>query len=100
MWQDDPATIHRFADALAAVQESFNFRVPHDKQSAKMADVWPIENVWAIVKDKVKESEPVNKEPLRKVTKLRPSVKKNKMNLSKKSYKCNKTWLKISEILH
>ena len=67
MWQDDPATIHRFADALAAVQESFNFRVPHDKQSAKMADVWPIENVWAIVKDKVKESEPVNKEALRKV---------------------------------
>ena len=61
VWQDDPATIHRCADTLAAVQERFNFRVPHDKQSAKMADVWPIENVWAIVKDKVKESEPVNR---------------------------------------
>ena len=43
-------------------------RLEHqDKQSAKMADVWPIENVWGIVKDKVKESEPVNKEALRKV---------------------------------
>ena len=60
VWQDDPATIHRCADTLAAVQERFNFRV-------KMADVWPIKNVWAIVKDKVKESEPVNKEALRKV---------------------------------
>ena len=67
VWQDDPATIHRCADAISAVQESFNFRIPHDKQSAKMADVWPIENVWAVVKDKVKESEPVNKEALRKV---------------------------------
>ena len=31
------------------------------------ADVWPTKNVWAIVKEKVKESEPVYKEALRKV---------------------------------
>ena len=32
-----------------------------------MADVWVIENVWAIVKEKVKAAEPSNKEALRKV---------------------------------
>ena len=32
-----------------------------------MADVWVIENVWAIVKEKVKAAEPQNKEALRKV---------------------------------
>ena len=66
VWQDDPATIHRCPAAIDAVAESFKFRVPHDKQAPKMADVWPIENVWAIIKQKVKESEPANKEALRK----------------------------------
>lgn len=56
VWQDDPATIHRCPAALSAVEESFKFRVPHDKQSAKMADVWPIENLWAIIKEKVKQT--------------------------------------------
>ena len=32
-----------------------------------MADVWPIENVWAILKQKVMEQEPKSKEQLKKV---------------------------------
>ena len=32
-----------------------------------MADVWPIATLWAIIKEKVKEEEPENKEALRKV---------------------------------
>ena len=41
--------------------------VPHDLQAPKMADVWVIENVWAIIKQKVKAPEPQKKEVLRKV---------------------------------
>ena len=32
-----------------------------------MADVWPIENVWAIVKDRVKVKEPKSKAELKRV---------------------------------
>ena len=32
-----------------------------------MADVWVIENVWSLIKDKVKAAEPKNKEALRRV---------------------------------
>ena len=49
VWQDDPARIHRTAEALEAC-EAFSTRIPHDGQAPKMADVWPIENVWSIVK--------------------------------------------------
>ena len=41
IWQDDPASIHRSVDALAACQ-TFGRRTPHDKMAAKMRDVWVI----------------------------------------------------------
>ena len=66
VWQDDPATIHRTANALEACQ-AFKHRVPHQEQAAKMADIWPIENVWAIVKQRVKEKEPKSKQHLKRV---------------------------------
>ena len=50
LWQDDPARIHRSQVALGAVSLNFKYRVPHIQQAAKMSDVWPIENVWAILK--------------------------------------------------
>ena len=50
LWQDDPARIHRSQVALSAVSLNFSQRVPHIQQAAKMSDVWPIENVWAILK--------------------------------------------------
>ena len=34
-----------------------------------MADIWPIENVWAIVKDRVKAEEPKDKAALKRVIK-------------------------------
>lgn len=52
-WQDDPATIHRCQVALTAVSESFNKRLDHTQQCPKFSDVWPIENVWGIVKERV-----------------------------------------------
>ena len=66
VWQDDPATIHRTAEALEACSV-FKTRIPHEKQAPKMADVWPIENVWAILKAKVMEKEPKSKVQLKKV---------------------------------
>ena len=66
VWQDDPATIHRTAEALEACK-AFSKRIPHDLQAPKMADIWPIENVWAIMKDRVREKEPKSKAELKKV---------------------------------
>ena len=37
---------------------AFSSRIPHDKQAPKMADIWPIEYVWSILKDRVKAKEP------------------------------------------
>ena len=34
---------------------AFKFRIPHDIQAPKMADVLPNENVWSKVKDMVME---------------------------------------------
>ena len=64
VWQDDPARIHRTAEALEACS-AFKFRIPHDIQAPKMADVWPIENVWSIVKDRVMEKNPQTKNQLK-----------------------------------
>ena len=65
LWQDDPATIHRAKVSLETVEKTFPHRVPHDIQGKKMADVWPIENVWAIVKDQVKVADPETKQQLK-----------------------------------
>ena len=68
IWQDDPATIHRSKAALLACS-AFPARIPHENQAPKMADIWPIENVWSIVKDRVKAREPKNKEQLKNTIK-------------------------------
>ena len=66
MWQDDPATIHHTPAALEA-SDVFASRIPHEEQAPKMANCWPIENVWAIVKDRVKAKEPKSKAQLKGV---------------------------------
>ena len=57
IFQDDGATIHRAGVALQAVKETFNHRLEPKDQANKMADVWPIENIWSIVKTKLDEEE-------------------------------------------
>ena len=50
------------SEAKASVYISaFPTRIPNDKQAPKMASIWPIENVWSIVKDRVKAKEPKSK---------------------------------------
>ena len=53
IFQDDNATIHRSHVSIAAVDETFRFRVKPSLQASKMADIYPIENVWSIVKTKL-----------------------------------------------
>ena len=38
---------------MAAVKETFKFRLHPSLQASKMADIYPIENVWSIVKTKL-----------------------------------------------
>lgn len=79
MWQDDPATIHRAAVSVEAVKDTFRKRVPHEIQAPKMADCWPIENVWSIIKDKVSEDDPQTKPQLkRSITKSWKSINDDK----------------------
>ena len=47
------ATIHRGQVALDAMKSSFKNRINPDIQAPKMADFWPIENVWAIIKARI-----------------------------------------------
>ena len=49
-----------------AVEETFTSRLDHTTQAPKMADVWPIENVWSILKGKVAEKECSNDQQLKK----------------------------------
>ena len=53
IWQDDGARIHRCPEAFEAVEQYFKSRVDPDIQALKMADFWPIENVWAMIKGKI-----------------------------------------------
>ena len=53
IWQDDGARIHRCPEVLEAVAATFRYRVDPVLQAPKMADFWPIENVWSIIKQKI-----------------------------------------------
>ena len=58
IYQDDGARIHRCNVALDAVRASFRERLDPAVQANKMADCWPIENVWSILGQRVKERKP------------------------------------------
>ena len=78
IWQDDGASIHRTAEVLEVVDQKFIDRIPVDRPPKK-ADFPVIENVWDIVKEKVKAAEPQNKETLRKIiTKAWKDINSNK----------------------
>lgn len=53
-FQDDEATIHRTKKALKKVSELFENRIEIDDQAPKLDDVWPIENVWGILAEKLR----------------------------------------------
>ena len=66
IFQDDAASIHRTDAALQTVSDTFHFRLEHSSQAPKTADIWPIENVWGMIKSKVSKKKCENKDNLKK----------------------------------
>ena len=50
---DQPFHRQNSTAALTAVSEAFAKRLDHMKQCPKFSDVWPIENIWGIIKERV-----------------------------------------------
>ena len=64
--REDPVTIHRSPeDVLACI--AFNTRITDEQHTLKLADNWAIENVCAILKDRVKAAKPKTKGELAKL---------------------------------
>ena len=53
VWHNDGAKIHRSEIALSAIDPNFKENISYDLQAPKIADIWPIENVWAIIKQEL-----------------------------------------------
>ena len=55
VWEDDGASIHRTKKSRDKISELFEERIECEDMAAKMDDVWPIENVWGIVAEKLSQ---------------------------------------------
>ena len=66
-FQDDEAKIHRTPAVLDKVDALFNHRVP-PKMACCTADLYPIENIWSILKAEVSKKAPIeNTTQLKKI---------------------------------
>ena len=66
IFQDDTASIHRTETALQTVSDTFRFRLDHSSQAPKTADIWPIENIWGMIKSKISKKKCKSKDDLKK----------------------------------
>ena len=57
VWQDDCSKIHRSSHVLDKVKKIFDERIETKDMAPKMADVWPIQNVWGILNEKLRTVE-------------------------------------------
>ena len=79
IWQDDGARIHRCPQALQAVFDSFNDRIDHEAQAPRMADIWPVKNLWSIIKADVAKDHVNSMQDLKKsITRPWRKVHQNK----------------------
>ena len=53
-WQDDQNSKHRTQEAMDVINEFFQQRVEPEFGDAKLADVWAIENVIGMLKEKIR----------------------------------------------
>ena len=51
--------------AIETINKYFAQRISVEEQSSKMADIWPIENVWAILRQKLSGNEYENVKDLK-----------------------------------
>ena len=66
IWQDDGDKKHRTAHVLETLNGVFAQRVDVKTQSDKMADVWPIENVWGMIYSMLEDKEFANLDALKR----------------------------------
>ncbi|CAF5130771.1 unnamed protein product [Rotaria sp. Silwood1] len=66
IWQDDADPKHRSQYALNQIHEMFYERIEPEQHANKMADIWPIENIWGYIKEKLEENEFENVTMLKK----------------------------------
>ena len=53
IFQDDTSRIHRTPAVIKFVEENIPERIDVNDQAAKMDDVWPIENLWSIIRQEL-----------------------------------------------
>jgi hypothetical protein len=53
IFQDDTSRIHRTPAVRQFVEENIPERIEVSDQAAKMDDVWPIENLWSIIRQEL-----------------------------------------------
>ncbi|CAF1211122.1 unnamed protein product, partial [Didymodactylos carnosus] len=54
IFQDDQDSKHRTKVAMDVVSDHFEERIEPNDGDTKFADVWPIENIWGILKEKTR----------------------------------------------
>ena len=57
IWEDDCDAKHRTKHVLEQLKTVFKQRMDPTRQCSKLADVYPIENVWAILYEKARGEE-------------------------------------------
>lgn len=57
IFQDDTSRIHRTSAVVKFVEENMPERIDINEQAVKMDDVWPIENLWSIIRDDLSKYE-------------------------------------------
>ncbi len=65
LFQDDADTKHRTKCVLETIDKLFIDRILHEEDDAKFADVWPIEKLLGISKEKVRGEQFSNFEQLK-----------------------------------
>ena len=79
--------------ALDSIDRNFKDRIPYELQAPKMADVWPIENVWAIIKQDLDGQE------LKNIQELRAGIRASWRRISNDKTLCNALISSIPERL-
>ncbi len=57
IFQDDTSRIHRTPAVRKFVEENIPERIEVSDQAVKMDDVWPIENLWSIIRRELSKYE-------------------------------------------
>ena len=54
IYQDDHDSKQRIAFAMTTIDSLFDERIRPENGDRKFADVWPIERMWSVIKEKIR----------------------------------------------